>query len=475
MVLSFSEMKLEELSKIKSLDEALEVIKLLLIENQRLKSENQELKERIAKLEKDSSTSSKPPSSDITKPEKERRRPGKRKRGGQKGHKGHFRKPVEPDKVEECHLEICPECGSKNLGEESPNQVKTHQQAELVIKPVELTEYRCFGRYCSCCNHVQYPELPSGVIPGQLFGPRLLSLCGYLKSTMGISITELGHIFTEVFQLPVARSTIQSAIFKVSSALAPCHDEALEALPKQKALNADETGWKEYGKKLWVWLFCTPILACFVIRDSRGCKVLKEILGETFDGALTSDFYSAYTCYATALQQFCLAHLIRDIKFLTTLPSQKDKDFGEKLLSYMRRVFKLWHDREGLSKEQFQKKVRLFETQAQNYVYAQKFEKGTDAHRIQRRLTKHWKSIFRFLKQPDTLQPTNNDAERDLRLLVRMRRVSQGSRGKKGQLWTARAATVITSCRKQKRSPWEFIQNAVNAHFFQVSAPSLVV
>ena len=74
-----------------------------------------------------------------------------------------------------------------------------------------------------------------------------------------------------------------------------------------------------------------------------GSKVLKEILGEVFDGAITSDFYSAYTCYATAQQQFCLAHLIRDIKFLTTLPGYEDKAFGLKLLAYMRRLFKLWH------------------------------------------------------------------------------------------------------------------------------------
>jgi transposase len=462
-------MELETLdtSQITTLEQAIEVVKFLLVENQ-------QLKERIAKLEKNSSTSSKPPSSDITKPPGEPRQPGKRKQGGQKGHKGFFRKLVQPDEIQEVHLERCPECGTDNLGEETQQQVKSQQQAELTAKPVEVTEYQRFGRLCPCCNKVQYPELPAGVIPGQILGPTLLSLGGYMKSTMGVSITELYQFFTEVLRLPVARSTIQTAIFRVSDALAPCHEEVLEALPKQKTLNIDETGWKENGKRLWVWLFCNRLLACFTIRNSRGCQVLKDVLGEVFGGAITSDFYSSYVCYSTALQQFCLAHLIRDLKFLTTLPGEDDKVFGEKLLTYMRRLFKLWHNRENLTSEQFRRRVSRFESSLRNYIFAQKFKKGSDARRIQLRMVKHWDSLFRFLKHPELFEPTNNAAERDLRLLVRLRRISQGSRSSAGQLWTARAATVVVSCRKQRRNPWDFIQQAVSAHFFGSASPSLI-
>lgn len=469
--MSLKELNLEEIT---TLEDAIGVIKLLVVENHQLKEENAQLKKRIAKLEKNSSTSSKPPSSDITKAPEQRRQPGKRKRGGQKGHKGFFRKPIEPDEIQDLHLESCPECGTANLGKENGIQVKCQQQAELVTKPVKVTEFQRFGRLCLCCNKVQYPELPVGVIPGHILGPKLLSLCGYMKSTMGVSITELSQFFTEVLELPVARSTIQSAIFRVSDALAPSYQEVLEALPEQKALNVDETGWKENGKRLWVWLFCNPLLACFTIHNSRGCKVLKEVLGEVFGGAITSDFYSAYVCYSTALQQFCLAHLIRDLKFLTTLPDKDDKIFGEKLLSYMRKLFKLWHSKDRLTQEQFQRQASRFENSLRDYLFAQKFKKGSDARRIQLRMVKHWESLFRFLKQPELFQPTNNAAERDLRLLVRLRRISQGSRAMAGQLWTARAATVVVSCRKQRRNPWEFIQLAVSAHFFHHQQPSLI-
>ncbi len=140
----------------------------------------------------------------------------------------------------------------------------------------------------------------------------------------------------------------------------------------------------------------------------------------------------------------------------------------------MRRIFTLWHNRANLTPGQFQRRVSRFENALRNYLFAQTFEKGSDACRVQMRMTKHWDSLFRFLKQPDLFDPTNNAAEQDLRLLVRLRRISQGSRGIAGQLWTARAATVVVSCRKQRRNPWDFIQQAVAAHFFGSAAPSLI-
>ena len=47
-----------------------------------------------------------------------------------------------------------------------------------------------------------------------------------------------------------------------------------------------------------------------------------------------------------AVLQFCWAHLIRDVKFLTTLPDAVTCRFGEKLLGKIKVLFRLWHRRE---------------------------------------------------------------------------------------------------------------------------------
>ena len=470
-----------ELEKVKTLEDALVIIKLLVseifeirAENTGLKKENSLLKERIAKLERNSSNSSKPPSSDITKPKEEQRQSGKRKIGGQKDHKSNWRlkfKPEEIDKVKKLKLSECPNCKNKL---KQIKEVKIYQQAELVDKPVIVTQYELQGARCKCCDKIFYPELPKGVITGQIFGPKLLALSGYMKSCMGVSISEISEFFTDVLKARISRAAVQNNILKVSEAIKPPYEELCQAVSNQAALNVDETGWKINGQKHWVWLFCNRIIALFVISKSRGCKVLEEVLGENFLGALTSDFYSAYVKYASPKQQFCLAHLIRDVKFLTTLPDDISKKFGIKLLSYMRRVFKLWHSRTLYSELQWKKKTDRFKKDLQKYLHNQDLPKHSEAHRVQRRLVKHFTASFRFLESPKVYEPTNNLAERTLRPLVRLRRMSQGSRGQAGSDWTARAASIVATCKIQNRSTWQFFQQAVNSYFFNSTAPSLI-
>ena len=46
--------------------------------------------------------------------------------------------------------------------------------------------------------------------------------------------------------------------------------------------------------------------------------------------------------------QFCLAHLIRDVKFLTTLPDPRERAYGERLREALRQLFAVIHRREQL-------------------------------------------------------------------------------------------------------------------------------
>lgn len=471
-----------DLDKITTLEDALLVIRELVLEvvtlraeNTELRSENTRLKERIAKLEKNSSNSSKPPSSDITKPESEQRQVGKRKIGAQLGHKANFRRKFSAEEIDHREklkpLANCPECRTKL---EPTEEVQIYQQAELVDRPVVISEYQLPGSRCPCCKKTFYPELPLGVIQGQLLGPKVLSLFGYMKAAMGVSISELAEFSKDVLKLDICRGVIQKAIFRVSDALKPAYEELSAIIPEQQALNVDETGWKQNGSRHWVWIFCNTSIAFFVISKHRSCQVLEDVLGKNFLGTLTSDFYSAYVKYASPFQQYCLAHLIRELKFLTTLPDSVSKKFGIRLLAYMKRLFKLWHSRNSFTPEDWKKKTERLKRDLQRYVFSHSFEKKSDARRIQRRFIKHWASLFRFLDSPELYEPTNNLAERTLRHLVRLRRISFGSRGKNGSDWTQQAASIIATCKLQKKSAWEFFQHAVFAKACGGFAPSLI-
>ena len=434
--------------------------------------QNKKLTEQIAKLSKNSSNSSKPPSSDIVKPPKEKKSKKRRRQGGQPGHPGVNRQPFTRDQIDdtqELHAKGC-DCGCRRRGKKL-EQVRIHQFAELRDDPVVVIEYRLHGYICPRCGQVVWAKLPDGVIEGQLFGPRLQALIGYMKGSLHASYSGLEAFCGEILNINVARSHLCNVIKRVNEALATPYEQLKEHIPTEPVLNIDETGWKDKGIKYWAWVFCSPVVSFFWIAKSRSSKVLKEILGETYDGTIVSDFFGAYVKYANKLQQFCLAHLIRDIKFLTTLPNQNDKTFGEALLRQFKNLFRFWHQRDKIPKDQFNR--RMLQIKKRVLTLAEQEDLPAKSATLAKRLRKHGDAIFRFLFDP-AVPPTNNGGEQSIRQLVIDRRITQGSRSPMGRQWNARIWTVLDTCRKQGRSAWEFLQNAMSAYYFQSPTPSLL-
>ncbi len=432
------------------------------------------LTQQVATLSKNSSNSSKPPSSDIVKPPKPSNPKGPRRQGGQPGHKGVTRSPFRPDqidRVEELHPTRCFHGHDGKL--EPTGQAKVQQVAELRENPLEITEYRLHACRCSICGELVWAELPPGVVEGQLFGPRLQALIAYIKGSLHASYTGLEEFCREVLDINVARSHICNTIARVNDALAKPYEELAEHVPTEPVLNIDESGWKDKGVKYWIWVFCTSAISFFCIAKSRGSKVLEDVLGKTYDGTIVSDFFSAYVKYSNRLQQFCLAHLIRDIKFLTTLPGEADKQFGQLLLIDFKRLFHFWHLREKIPKERFDRVMLRIKGRVLRLAEPCTLGERSKSRTLAKRLVKHGDAIFRFLFDP-AVPPTNNAAERGIRTAVIDRRITQGSRSQMGRQWNARIWTVLGTCRKQGRSAWQFLQNALSAHHFHTPAPSLL-
>ncbi len=101
------------------------------------------------------------------------------------------------------------------------------------------------------------------------------------------------------------------------------YEELLASLPDEPRLNVDETGHKQNRLRQWTWCFRADLYTLFKIDPTRSGGMLIEVLGKEFDGVLGCDYFSAYRRYQREFNvtlQFCLAHLIRDVKFLTTPP-----------------------------------------------------------------------------------------------------------------------------------------------------------
>ena len=123
-------------------------------------------------------------------------------------------------------------------------------------------------------------------------------------------------------------------------------------------VNIDETGHKDCGDRFWTWCFKASMYTLFRIDTSRGSQVLLDVLGEEFDGLIGCDYFSAYRKYMRLNErvqvQFCLAHLIRDVKYLLTLPDVDTRAYGERLCDDLRRLFEVFHWQKDWSPSLFQ-------------------------------------------------------------------------------------------------------------------------
>jgi transposase len=434
---------------------------------------------QLAAARKDSSTSSKPPSSDIVKPPQPAPPPGQeqRPRGGQRGHTKHERHVVPPELLSvpphDYFPEICPDCG---LGlRPAGDDARIVQQVEMTGVPILIEEHRSHPGWCPSCCKVHYAALPAVVEHGGLAGPRLTTLIAYLKGACHASYSTIRKFLRDVVQVTISRGQLAKIITKVSQALEQPYQELLDKLPAQARLNVDETGHPDQGERWWTWCFRAGLYTLFKIDPTRSGDVLLEVLGEEFNGVLGCDYFSAYRRYlreCNAVVQFCLAHLIRDVKFLTTLPDARDRAYGERLREALRGLFGVIHRREALGPRVFQWQLAA----ARDEVLRQATgEVPPTAHsrNMAKRFEQHGQAYFEFVTTPE-VEPTNNLAEQAIRFVVIDRHITQGTRGEKGRRWCERIWTVMATCAQQGRSVFEYLHAAVAAFYQQTAAPSLL-
>jgi len=445
-----------------------------------LRAATDQLRQQLAAARKDSSTPSKPPSSDIVKPPKPNAtdHEGPRSPGGQPGHPRHDRPAFPPEALtsdpHKYRLTLCPDCGHDLLPADTAPRLL--QQVEVLTVPLRIEEYQGLAAWCPHCQRVHYAALPAAVERAGLIGPRLTALIAFLKGACHASYSTVRKFLRDVVGVTISRGQLGKILAKVSEALDAPYAELLDRLPHEAVLNVDETGHKDNGDRWWTWCFRASLYTLFKIDPTRSGDVLLEVLGREFDGVLGCDYFSAYRRYMRecgVMVQFCLAHLVREVRFLQTLPDAAEQAYGERLLKALKHLFGVIHQRDDLTAEAFQQQLTAARAQVL-CVGTHQVPSGKHSRNLAKRLERHGECYFRFLTTPG-LEPTNNVAEQAIRFVVLDRQVTQGTRSAGGRRWCERIWTVMATCVQQGRSVFDYVCAAVAAHFQGTAVPSLIV
>ncbi len=434
-----------------------------------------ELEAQLAVANKNSSNSSKPPSSDIVKPPRTGGPKGSGHIGAQAGHPRHERLDLPPEHIDHCRtyqLKRCPKCG----GSVRPTRqlAQRLQQVELAPKPLIVTEHQARIVWCPHCRKHLPTPLPKALRRAGLLGPHLTALLGWFKSRGHDSYSILSEFLAEVANVRISRGLLAKAVGKVAAALQLPYEALSQVLPDQPLVNVDETGHPENKTRWWAWVFRAERFTLLHMDGSRGSQVLEQLLGQDFAGVLGCDYYSAYRKYIGRhgiLAQFCLAHLIRELKFLTELPDRPTVRWARRLLRGLKHLFRIIHRRASLGAEKFQQ--ALERARDKLLQWGRQGPVRTEVQKLVRRFREHGADYFRFITCPG-IEPTNNLAEQALRFIVIDRRLTQGTRSVCGRQWCERIWTAAATCRQQGRSLFRYLCSAMKAYFAEKPIPSLL-
>ena len=439
-----------------------------------LKETIKRLEEEIARLKRDSSNSSKPPSSDIVKPMKVvRKLARKRKRGGQRGHRKFSRQPFESEQVDEI---IEYEFKGKDAEGLKPlDEWFVVQQIVLPEKMYKVIEHRA-RKYLDPVTGKKYiAAIPDEIRKGGLLGADLTAVIAFMKGSCHMSYTTIQQFFKELMKLDISRGMLCKATKKASTVLKPSYDQLTQSLPDESQVNVDETGHHDNGKLHWTWCFDTSDYSLFKIDKSRGSNVLEKTLGKDFTGIVCADYWGAYRKYARLFDvqvQYCMAHLIREIRFLAEHNIKKLSRWANELVEWLKKLFKTLHRRDNMTVKGYLRSMEKIKN-----GFLSRMRRSPD-HKLAKKLARRFKGkaaedYFRFLTEPN-VEPTNNGTERQIRPVVIDRRITQGTRGEAAMRWCERIWTTIATCKKQQRNVFDFIHESVVAHWSKQKLPSLI-
>lgn len=434
-------------------------------ENLKLKEENAELRRRLGM---DSTNSSKPPSSDPPSVKRSSKVPTGRKPGKQEGSKGYRRQRLEPTQIKDYRPEVCSHCGV-NLPSDTSTTDSYQYRQQVDIPPIQpmVTEHHYHAVRCPNCGKTTRAGVKEEDKP--CCGPRLTALIAILTTVYNLSRRHVEGLLETVLGVDISLGSVDNRIHEVGDALESPVSQLEEQLPKEDKLHIDETGWKKAGDRRWLWVFVASSFTFFHIAASRGKKVLREILGENFLGFIISDCYGSYQSYHDlSLWQICLAHLIRKAKGLSLCEDPEVAHFGHWVRRELKLMISLWKKKRDGPLQMNSCKARLRRACQLNQDSANR-----QVRNLARAILKHWEAVVRFTLT-EGIPPTNNIAERALRILVIARKISFGNYSERGLVSTARLRTAVATCKMRNINAWNYLTHVITQYRLGLPVPSML-
>jgi transposase len=393
----------------------------------------------------------------------------RKKRGARPGHPGSSRpRPTRIDRTETHQLPACPHCGGRLH--------RTGQTRTRVIEDIpddlkaEAVEHTIHRDWCPCCQKQVEPKV-ADALPQCTLGNRTLALAAWLYYGLGVTVSQIVEVFNCHLQLPLTPGGLLQMWHRLADVLASWYEQIRRCCLDAGVLHADETGWRVEGKTWWLWCFSTADATYYQLDPSRGHPALDQFFAAEFDGVLVTDFWAAYDAVGR-LHQKCWPHLLRELKEVDGGPGNGDDwpDFAKRLRRLYGDAIRLTAARGEWSADAYG--LRHAKLQARMLDLAQAEWANPHARRLAKRLLKYGEYLLTFVEFAG-VPADNNQAEREVRPAVLMRKASYGNQSERGADTRAVLMTVYRTLKRRGHDPLQVIAAALRTYAATGQLPPL--
>ena len=426
-----------------------------------------QLAERLHQVEgqlaKDSHNSSKPPSSDGPRRKLRSQRQGSEKQtGGQPGHPGRTLMQVaNPDEVVQHRPRVCAHCQQPLEG--VTGQIKERRQVhDLPALGLLVREHQVEEVCCPACQRVSRGSFPTEVQAPVQYGPQLRALAVYLHEYQLVPLARVSELLADLWACEVSEGTVLTWVEGAAQRLAPVVAQIADWLSVSPLQHADETGVRIAGKRQWLHVNSTHFLTHLAWHGKRGRKALEAIgIWPRFHGRSMHDRWASYDHYSCA-HSICGAHVVRECVYVGEQEQQSWAAEMADLLLSMAEAADEWRqrgaqavpvdERDAWIAQYFELLASGFAAQpppsAEDVPKGRGRRKQSAAKNLLDDLLRRAEQVLAFLD--DLRVPfTNNQAERDLRMVKVQQKISGTFRSEDGATAFCRIRSYLSTMRKQ--------------------------
>lgn len=420
--------------------------------------ENAKLRVRLSKYEKpgkNSGNSSTPPGRETMKDEIIRRtrtlrKPSGKKPGGQKGHEGHKLSCSSlPDEITDDAPNYCTNCGESLSDAERVLEYVTQVVSIPELKPV-IREIRHYAMICRNCGaHIR--TVPRHRSNDVVYDASVKSLVVYLSVVQFLPYGRIAGLLHEVFGLSPSEGSLVNWVNEAKRNARPVIDKIREYIMSSSVVGFDESGCYCNKRLDWAWIAQTVYYTLLFRADGRGSKVMADKFGDSLKRmTAVTDRHSAYFALHFLNHQVCLAHLLRELQYLSELNT--GQDWSGKIAGLFREAI---HERNSNPTAVIDKAA--WTERLDNLLMQNINRLGEKFKTFKKGLMKCRDYIFNFLEDP-TIPPDNNASERGIRKLKIKLKNSCTFRSGLGADAFLELHSVVETAKKHNRMPFNAIQ-----------------